>query len=74
MTDRLQQLERQLQTANKRITDLETRYLALLEDLKMMRVEMARVSRGTIIPPPSNPADNLNTYRSVFDRWPGAER
>lgn len=69
MIDRLQQLERQLQTANKRITDLEARYLALLEDLKAVRAEMARTMgpRGTT--PPPEPG-----YQPAFDRWPGAER
>ena len=69
---RFQQLEQKLQAQNKRIGDLETKYLQLLEDLKTLRTAVA----GVIYPPPQPAQQNGKTpeYVSQFDRWPGAER
>lgn len=75
MTDRLQQLEQRVHTQNKRITDLEAKYLALLEDLKVVRAELAAkavtVSAGANNPPVDAVA---REYRSQFDHWPGPQR
>lgn len=68
MSDRLGQLERQLTAQNKRIVELEGKYLALLEDIKKLRAH-AEVPRGTI--PPEN---QIPIYQPAFDRWPGAAR
>jgi predicted nucleic acid-binding Zn-ribbon protein len=67
MTDRFQQLERQLQSANKQIADLQTKYLAMLEDLKLIREQLNRVQYK----PAEAPSRG---YESVFDRWPGTAR
>ena len=62
--DRLGQIEQKLAAANKRIADLETKYLALLEDLKAVRAEMAKrigpLAAGAV----------GSTYQPAFDRWP----
>lgn len=64
MSDRLSAVERQLTSANKRIADLETKYLALLEDLKTLRAEMTK-RHGPL------PAGAVgSTYQPAFDRWP----
>lgn len=64
MSDRLASVERQLTTANKRIADLEAKYLALLEDLKAIRAEMAK-RHG-----PLPVAAVGSTYQPAFERWP----
>lgn len=60
MSDRLGQVEAKLASANKRIAELETKYSALLEDLKALRAELF------------NPRPVDKGYVSQFDRWPGA--
>lgn len=64
MSDRLQQLEQKLQAQNKRLGELEAKYLALLEDLKSVRAEMAK--RGGPLPAGAV----SSTYQPAFDRWP----
>jgi hypothetical protein len=66
--DRLGQIEQKLAAANKRIADLETKYLALLEDLKAVRAQLV-VPRGTVVPtwPPES------GYQPAFDRWPSPD-
>jgi hypothetical protein len=68
MSDRFFQIEQKLAAANKRIADLETKYLALLEDLKTLRAELAL--RGTF----DSPVIQSPGYQPAFDRWPGASR
>jgi hypothetical protein len=63
VSDRLSAVERQLTTANKRIADLETKYLALLEDIKALRTQLT-VSRGTV------PSGAQSSYQPAFERWP----
>jgi hypothetical protein len=64
MSDRLSAVERQLTAANKRIADLEAKYLVLLEDLKAIRAEMTK-RHG-----PLPVAAVGSTYQPAFDRWP----
>jgi len=64
MTSPLQQLEQKLQAHSKRIVDLEAKYAQLLEELKVVRALVAKLSP---IAPPTG-------YESRFDRWPGAAR
>jgi hypothetical protein len=64
VSDRLANVERQLTAANKRIAELETGYLALLEDLKAIRAEMTKRSG----PLPAGAVGS--TYQPAFDRWP----
>jgi hypothetical protein len=71
VSDRFQQIERRAEAQNKRIAELESGYKALLEDLKVLRTQMA----GVIYPPPAGPQpahQNGQTppYISRFDRWP----
>jgi hypothetical protein len=70
VSDRLTQVERQLVTANKRIAELETKYLALLEDLKLLHVELSK--RPTGLTPPLDHQHGVRgpVYTAQFDRWP----
>lgn len=66
MSDRLGQVEEKLAAQGKRIVELETKYLALLEDLKALRAET--VKRHDPLPVGAI----ASTYQPAFDRWPGA--
>ena len=61
----LQQLEQKIHAQNKRIADLETKYLALLEDLKALRAALAEknASRGT------DKVAESSGYQPTFARW-----
>ena len=74
MSDRLGQLDRQAAATNKRIADLEAQYLTLLEELKMLRAELAK--RPAMLTPPLDHqhGDRGPVYTAQFDRWPGASR
>lgn len=73
MTNPLQQLEQRLQAQNKRIGELEAKYLALLEDLKTLRMELAARAIPAVASNP--PADAIaREYRAQFDHWPGPQR
>jgi ABC-type phosphate transport system auxiliary subunit len=67
MSASFQQFEKQLQAQNKRITELETKYLALLENLKALRAELNKR-------PVVNATDTGNAYVPAFTQWPGATR
>lgn len=70
MTNPLQQLEQKLQTHQKRIADLEVKYAQLLEELKMLRAEVAKRAE-----PPTVVQSAVGAgYESRFERWPGAQR
>lgn len=71
---RIQQLERQVQSLTKRIAELEAKYLALLEDLKIIRVELSRKSNAERPLAQTNDPASLAEYQARFDRWPGNQR
>ncbi len=70
--DRFNALERQLAAANKRIADLEAKYLALLEDLKQIR-EAPRLPVGLTPPLDHGHGDRGPTYQAAFERWPSLD-
>jgi septal ring factor EnvC (AmiA/AmiB activator) len=61
----LQQLEQKLQSHQKRIVDLEAKYVQLLEDLKALRAVLAEknASRG------ADKVAESSGYQPAFARW-----
>lgn len=74
MSQQLGHIERQLAAANKRIAELEAKYLALAEELKALRAELARRPVAAIGAPSDHGHGMRAPYEAQFNQWPGSER